>query len=579
MHFDNHMSLYTKAKHQQMRSILPYALLISGLLLCIASCGDTNDRPNTTKDHSFLPPSHQKAHQKDFSIPDPPFFIEDHNCQSLQHSQSLLQKLNNISYWNWMGQNLKQQDHSTHTVYGLPALSSFIINGVYLPQNLEIDCHIKHNQQSCSYPQQWSPAALKICRSNAQYSRTAVETIGLSAMVHLEKSYRHYKKVSPSAYTIPQANIYILPKMTYTYIIDNLQHPPSITRDTIYNNLSYRANFYNSPAFFIHPPSNKEIQSILSTHSQTSSLFLWESDWNLAHEFGHHILISHIFHQHSSTSEPNSASYLLTQWMKMPMQLLQTHHQILRLIASSHRPSHSISISNRMYPSLASKNKTYHSNDWLHIEQYLRRSQHHFHLARTHIKQQSWQAFNETFADLWAFYSTDNSSSKLQTFPCLAQNRDVTQPYFQDHTPKIITDAAITALFNPDPKNQYTDCTYPDFHKYHFFAAAIAHAFYAITIDRPYPIESRLILLADSLSKLQKSGVFLEFTNHIARLIPFALAHLLAPKQNDITSLSNPLTIAIELDTSTCNNIAHYFPAITAYHVWQQQSFIQCNFS
>ena len=188
------------------------------------------------------------------------------------------------------------------------------------------------------------------------------------------------------------------------------------------NNLAYVAAYKQAPTFVIYPTSPAD-----SPKNDATKLNLWESSWGLAHEFGHHVLRTHTGKAEISENSlgDNEAIEGGAEFFPAPIETRGT------------------------YIALAGSNRSVG--------------------PREH-----WQAVNEGFADLFAFYSLNQQEKLARNIPCMDISRDVTSAKFASGFPKSIDDS-VMADYTSSDYISVDHCRQPNFQTPHSIGAILAY--------------------------------------------------------------------------------------------------------
>ncbi|MCY4444168.1 MAG: hypothetical protein OXC44_05150 [Proteobacteria bacterium] len=501
------------------------------IFFLLVSCTSNTHSPKTPVQQKRQPPSQTREQIVQRLPPEVffrgRFFLQDPDCQLSQQQHSI----ENIHYRSWNGTQLQHLKSQTLSIQGSPYLSSHFISSTLLPSNLGLQCistvigiSCKKKDISKTYPH------MSICKKDALYPLDSFESIALTALVHLEKSYLHYLKARPSSYktspntspnigpkkTLPKAKLYILPLITTSR---SESHENVMHQHAFQDNLSYISHFFDGPAFLINPPNNP--------HVQLQDVELWQSPWALAHEFGHHLLTYHsdVSLTHIATSHPPEG----------------THHYITGLEAGLEENS---------LPTFSEEQKIYHSI-------------------------QAWNGFNEAFADLWAYDTVGQNSHSLYGINCLETTRDVTSSLFGGGQSKTLTHANLQDVYkiHSDQPPSHS-CQDGDFTKYHHLGASLAHGMYLLnkTTEHSQELGTKLIHLADSINTHFHQGT-LSIT--VTELTALFIHHIINPPHElstDDTEFSTELST--NPSAEQCHILNSHFPAMIDY--WQEQKYFHC---
>ena len=507
-----------QSTHQTLRSSLRrYLTALPAMLLSISlvSCSDFNPKPRSSPDTPSTPPL--EAYPDILGNLD--FFLEDSSCLQQEADVSLDSAL----YNSWDGQHMRRKRLQNPQIQGSPVLSSTLIKRTFLPRTFDIQCRDAPGVSSCDFVGNKPIVPFKLCRNSGSYDAQSLESVALTSLIHLEKAHLFYKRTNPSHHQVERSQLFILPRFTTTHL--SAADGQVTHKNTVHDNLSYIKNFYENPAFIIHPPSRS------SAHSHKEKL--WEYPWTLAHEFAHHVLSSHSKFSNSDLAQQRGVA-ASSQLSMQPPQLT--------------------------------------SHGW--VQNYLWGWQNSVRIS-THVmkKSKSWNTFNEAYADLWAFFATENNSQGITNIDCLQGNRDASYEKFKDGTFKIITAEALSS-FHASSKVLHTSCHQAHFSAVHVFGTALAHGFYRAHLhySHPHHANAQMIHLAEHLSQILKNP---HFNFDIEELTALTIQHLLhSPDKGTFPPfLSQPLAAHPEL----CADLQQHFPAMLPY--WTQRNFFSCNWS
>ena len=497
-------------------------LFFNTLILSIlaTSCGDFSSNPPNPGRSTPPPEAYGPGILDDLA-----YGLEDRSCLKQQEEISL----KSATYSTWDGREVKRQRLQAPQIQGSPVLSSALIKKTFLPRTFHIRCLMAPGVASCQYTDPEPTTPLKLCRSSGNYLPQSLESVALTSLVHLEKAHLFYQRTNPSSKEIPQSQLFVHPKFTTTHLSAHSREV--MEKNTVHDNLSYIHDFYETPAFVIHPPSDQ---------AHAHGLRLWQYPWALAHEFAHHILASH------SEFETDDIALKRSQ-----------------VIEATLPTSAAFSQSSLLSSFLLSQNFLWGWHKPVRVS------------SKMMKRERSWKAFNEAYADLWAFYATGRSSSSTAAVNCLKQNRDVSHPHFQDGTPKRITKEALQSFYSPTKSGSSHSCHAAHFPRIHVFGAALAHSLYRIHLNyqTPHKANAQMIQMADHLALLLKDP---HFNMNMEEFTALAIHHLLrAPSRENPSYPELTDSSALSNDTHLCEKLQVEFPGMISY--WQQRNYFGCN--
>jgi hypothetical protein len=188
--------------------------------------------------------------------------------------------------------------------------------------------------------------------------------------------------------------------------------------NVISSNLAYARSYRRAPTLVIYPGVASE-----NPGDNPKRPNLWESPWSLAHEFGHHVLKTHTGIASIGSSVAASDAGDLPH-----LNLSET------LPDGSTRDVGAATV---------------------------------------------WEAVNEGFADLFAFYEQGQATGLLNAIPCMGASRDLASNKFSNGRLKVLDDSALSE-FQAEVYLPIRDCATPNFQEPHSMGAAIAYGVYQV---------------------------------------------------------------------------------------------------
>ena len=507
--------------------------------ILINSCGRPDSNQFVDGDQ-LAEKVHQRVYFDDFFLEDPRCYHRSFNENS--SSQSFSSSMTKYHYWD--GSKVVAKSLTNSTISTNPHLKSSLVSGAILPTSFASDdCQsntdrLDHSTSICALPQSIEAAKIKICDREKQYHHQSVESIALSSIAHLEKAYQYYLSSTPIDRLVRDTRIYVLPKIAKDQ--HNNHRSISSKGHIIHDNLGYIGSFYSNPAFLIFPPSAENTDVKLSassrnTHNQPIKFQLWHSDFALSHEFAHHIVRSHISYHLSSDQSflsglIDSSVNFLTSFSKYLFKFSDGYYLI-----------------------------TSNSNNSL---------------------QKQWEAFEESFADLWAFVATGEHQWKLYFNQCLSHSRNPQSDLFNDGYAKYITKRELDFfLLEESLQAQYyarsgisnLSCRDTDLTKPHVFGASLSYSFLNMhRYDKNnYNLGYKLVLLADNIGYLSKYRDSWD----IYDLSYLALAHIAKP-QHYLSAFNASQWFKVNFDQSTCAQIRSLFGGMIDR--WRELGYTNC---
>ncbi len=248
---------------------------------------------------------------------------------------------------------------------------------------------------------------LRICRDDFDYGRTSYEGVALASIHYIQTAQSRYKQLAPGNTDLPTIKLSVLPEFIDYY--DNFPQRDG-TKVRLKTWITHNsAHFQSPPMIAVFPEAAEDARSAKG--------FFWESQFVLAHEYGHHI-----------------------DFTRNGMLLSQMG---LRWIPFEHR----------------------------FFDEYA------FDIggAGTSDRAQVHGAVGETFADMTAFYAEGGTGASLRGLPCFGINRDIANANFLNGDKKALTEDRFDLVLG---KTQEDDkpCGQPQYRDIHIIGAIVGHA-------------------------------------------------------------------------------------------------------
>ncbi len=256
----------------------------------------------------------------------------------------------------------------------------------------------------------WSNARdlkmLRICKDDFDYGRRTFEGVALASVNYIEIASTDYKRLAPAgAKPLPQIHLSVLPHFIDYY--DNYPQSDG-TRVRLKTWITHNmAHFQSPPMIAVFPDTRQDEQN-------TQGSF-WESQFVLAHEFGHHI---------DFTLNGFALEAMGLGWSPLEHGLVDRFALAQGLSGGSDR-------------------------------------------AKVH------GAVGETFADLTAYYSEGGTGKSMVALPCFGVNRNVRGDAFKNGDDKIMTEDRLGFLLGTFDEGDKT-CGEPRYGDIHIAGAIIA---------------------------------------------------------------------------------------------------------
>ena len=423
-----------------------------------------------------------------------PYFMEDPICIDKTGAGRIGTTGVNL----WDGESVSLVDFQFSNVSSTDILSSKIIGRTYYDYHQQRKCEYKNSKLICDDKAKviGHPKALKVCRREGPYSRFSVEGIALSTLSSVETAYQYYRTLGNKDYNMLKADLLVLP--TIEQLIQNAPEAlesPGLIRDDDGSVLQLSTdNLAYSPSFrggpsFIIFPKGRTAQS----KGLWEGVNLWEIPWAVAHEFGHHV-----FRTHTKIENIESLSAAATGFSDSNLLLATT-----------------------LQSSLASK--------------------------------RAYDAVNEAFSDLFAFYVHGAEPGLLDNIDCFDTNRDVSRSKFINGKAKDLNDSHLKRFQGSYLKSS-GGCTKPDFSDIHTVGAVVAYA-----VDRLFSL--KVGGRSGSRPAQDKASLVVEWAEKLG-----PLAKKRAGKDLDLSTLIGPAVDLAKSDgklsTPQCEVIRDHLSAL-----------------
>lgn len=345
--------------------------------------------------------------------------VQDPSCQEQGQPTSI----DSYGGWIWRGESVVHKSFKAAQIASINSLSSRSVMATWYGQRQEEDCQLIAGSLSCASDARvtQNSRSLKICQKDAVYERESVEGVAMTGVHQIDLAWSYYRLLDGAKAEISRSNLLVLPEIRQIYEVseNGTNQPRSYV---LSSNLAYVASFKNAPTFVIYPTALRDAPQGSPTRAN-----LWESSWGMAHEFGHHVLRTH---SGRSGFNPNSL----------------TAKGAVEVHDFDHAPETNFHVSSF---ELTSSPRTVTAKD-------------------------HWQAINEGFADLFAFYSLNQRPELAKNISCMDISRDVTSQQFANGRLKAL-DAAALASFSSSQFEVIENCNEPNFQTPHSVGAVIAY--------------------------------------------------------------------------------------------------------
>jgi hypothetical protein len=336
--------------------------------------------------------------------------LADEGCQTRKEPTSLTRTV----IPGWQGDEVKMVPVTLTDTVTSQSLRNSIVKDTVFGVEYERRCDAGRGESACldQFGQERDYKAkegvgwlLRVCDDDHTYDRKSVETVALASAYYLDIAHRKYMALKEDKAATPeQLLLNVLPQFTDVY--DNFVDTDGerkVKKVYIVNNLAY----YGSKRMVIVFPSSQQVDRLYPG-------YFWESQFVLAHEYGHHI---------ERMRTGFLTGHLSIEWNPL-------------------------------------------SHSWEDGEQLTMTGS-----GKTEFTQMLG-AVSEGFADLLAFYAEGGTSFSLSGIPRLGANRDIRLATFANKDEKILTTERfnVLTLRNSDPDD--SDESYGDIHR---VGAIIAH--------------------------------------------------------------------------------------------------------
>lgn len=303
------------------------------------------------------------------------------------------------------------------------SLESGAISATIFGHSEKADCKLVNGEIACADSIQATsmPQPLKICNPNADYDRNSFEGVALTALSAIEKAQAYYNSFPGHDPKLPRSQLIVLPVIEQRVKFQDGSGQEQTKSIYMTDNMAFMPDLVGKPAFVVFPkgPYLKEL-------GIWQGVNLWESDWVIAHEYGHHVFMHH------------------TDAQKASLQTINVHN------IPTHAPFRSVKKQNTSL-NLAGKNPPF-------------------------------GAVNEAFADLFAYFSIQQDSAQIEGLDCFRKSRDVSSVQFESGALKKMDNEVLQifgGLKNPIQSDNL-GCGAPDYSELHSVGAIIAHALYSV---------------------------------------------------------------------------------------------------
>jgi hypothetical protein len=267
------------------------------------------------------------------------------------------------------------------------------------------------------------------------------------------------------------------------------------------DNLVYSGSAFGPPSLVVFPKSRRG-------EELWGDLNLWESEFVVAHELGHHVL---------TTLVQSSGNAAIAAAVAEPAPYLGR-----RIGGAAERAAEAM------------------TDDG------------------TQSVLKALAPINEAFADLYAQISLSSRlppqaspASRIQGLRCLEGDRDPTRAAFADGSAKALTGGAFSAYLYPsDDSSSGEPCGAPDFADAHVVGAVVAHALYALLTDGDAGAWSeelttwqarRLFYWAEAIGQLQQASAETLLESMLRLGVSSMLDGAATPAQCDIVAQAFPV--------------------------------------
>jgi len=415
------------------------------------------------------------------------YFLEDPSCENTL----TMTRLSSVPVYHWQGNSVRQVRFTFNDLISSNTISSEIIESTSYNYHQRTECSKSNGSLRCNKtPQIVSKAKfLRLCRANGDYQRQSYEGVALSTIANIDQAYKFYSLMRKGLPAVTAASrprmqrlqLLVLPKVEKVYSVTRngrLQMESLISS----NNLSYISKFLGKPTLVTYP------RTTMNKTQLWNGLNLWEIPWAVAHEFGHHVFMTHAKIVADASLKHSDTVDLFTQTGRGG--------------AQANRQSTVVSI-------------------------------------------------NEAFADLFAYYSLAAKPGLTNNLDCFAKNRDVSSVNFADGQKKALSLKVLNEFYSQTPTSQKS-CEQPWFQDPHAIGAIVAYGldrFYSATVGGDHgekPALEKSIMLTSWLENLALKFRFFNSSIDLKGMVFLAIAAESRSNQNLPNSLSRDQCNAVK---------------------------------
>lgn len=377
-------------------------LALAGLSLTTIACGA---RDHKGVNRGIIPIVESRESPREYTLADP-------ECQTKSETQTLTK----TQIYAWDGDQVVTKDVDLTGTTSGKSLTAPAIRETTWNDQFERFCDLKRGRDhACDDTKNggelaWyrnddtSGGLLHICKDNFAYGRETYESVALTSAYYIERANSRYMALGDSPQALPKIYLSVLPE--FIDYLDNYQIDGQSKRYKRYitHNLAY---FQGGQMIAVFP------ENVLAGADPKG--FFWESEFVLAHEFGHHIDWS----RHGIALES-----LGLKWNPM------THSFIDQVSMAAGQGA--VSGRGQVVGSIA-----------------------------------------EGFADLLAYYSEGATARSLVGLAELGQNRNIGTGKFSNGDDKVLTEDRLEHLLKDDDGDEIEGA--PRFSDIHIIGAILSH--------------------------------------------------------------------------------------------------------
>ncbi|MCX6123675.1 MAG: hypothetical protein NTV34_02835, partial [Proteobacteria bacterium] len=259
---------------------------------------------------------------------------------------------------------------------------------------------------------------LVICRSNGLYKRESLEGMTLTSQYFTETAYQYFNAIPNHKPNIKPSVLVAQPKIQYHVtkkdgsVVDRI-----ITDNAAFSKLEATKEHPEWGMFRIYPTSQKSFTS--------SGLNLWEVPFVMHHEFGHHVFRHYVHSTIINTGLTLKASDSLDTILPL---------------------------------GIGTKTRTFSLKSGTDSNA---------------IAQNAVDGINETFADLYSYFSNNSVKDQLKGVDCLALTRDPASAKTATGIAKGLDAARMAIYLDSENATDTKDCNSPSFDDEHDIATAL----------------------------------------------------------------------------------------------------------